>query len=83
MTRVRAAGDLVEQLVHAVGEDLHLRLLQRDADRAAGVVGGLQVEGAVPGLTDGAGDEPGRTVEEMDLTGHAIRLRGRADRRPR
>ena len=45
--RARAAGDLVEQLVHAVGEDLHLRLLQRDAHRAAAVVGGLQVEGAV------------------------------------
>ena len=81
--RVRAAGHLVEELVHAVGEDLHLRLLQRDADRAAAVVGGLQVEGAVPGLAHGAGDEPGRAFEEMDLTGHAPRLRGRADRSPR
>ena len=41
-------------------------------------VGRLQVEGAVPWLAHGAGDEPARTIEEMDLTGHAPRLRGRA-----
>ena len=29
-----------------------------------------------PGLAHGAGDEPGRAVEEMDLTGHGHSLRG-------
>src|SRR4029453_8602401 len=79
----RAAGDLVEELVHPVGEDLHLGLLQGDAHGAGGVVGLLEVEGAVAWLAHGAGDEPARTVEEMDLTGHAPRLRGRPGRSPR
>ena len=63
----------VEQLLEPLGEDLHLQLLQRDADRAPGTRG-LEVEGAVARLADGAGDEALRRVEEVELAGHALSL---------
>ena len=51
-----AGDDLVEQLLEPVGEHGDLLLLQRDGHHP-GAVGGLQVEGAVAGRADGAGDE--------------------------
>ena len=69
--RQRGAGagdDLVEQLLEPVGEHDDLLLLQRDRDDP-GAVGGLQEEGALAGLADGAGDEPARAVEEEELAG--------------
>jgi hypothetical protein len=59
----------VEQLGHATGEGRHLRLLQPDADDGA-ALSGLQVEGSCAGLAEGAGDEPVRSVEIKDATGH-------------
>ncbi len=63
------AVDLVEQCADPVGQDLDLLLLQHHADDA-GLVHGLEVERAVTGLPDGAGDEPVRTPEHVDRSGH-------------
>ncbi len=61
-----AVGDLVQQLLEPVGEHHHLLLLQCDRDRP-GLVGCLQVERAVTGRADGAGDEPAWAVEDKEL----------------
>ena len=68
----RPAYDLVEQRLDPLGEHRHLLLLQRDARRPAAAAG-LQEEGALPGLADGARHEPlGRVVLEDDAS-HASR----------
>ncbi|CDZ86838.1 hypothetical protein RHRU231_110013 [Rhodococcus ruber] len=64
-----AAVHLLEEQAHAVGEDLHLLLLERDAHHPGGVHG-LQIEHPVAGFTDGAGDEPVRGPEDMYRAGH-------------
>ena len=51
--------DLVEQLLEPVGQHRHLLLLQRDRHHPR-AVGGLQEEGALAGLADGARDEAAR-----------------------
>ncbi len=61
----RAGHDLVEQLVDALGQRLHLLLLQRDAhDPRPGAR--LEEEGPLSGRPDGARDEPLRRVESVD-----------------
>ena len=77
-----AADDLVEQRVDALGEDLHLLLLQRHRDHARAVAR-LKEELPLAGLAHGAGDEPLRLVEEEDLSCHVLTLSRALDRRPR
>ena len=52
-----AVGEDVEEGVELLGEDRDLGLLEGDADDVA-TLPGLQEEGPVAGLADGAGDEP-------------------------
>ena len=59
------AGDLLQQRADPLGEHRDLLLLQQHADRA-GLLDRLQVEGAVAGLADGAGDEALGLAEDVD-----------------
>ena len=69
-----AAGtpyDLVEQLVHPLGERRDLGLLQGHAGDP-GPGGGLQEERTAPGQPDRTGHEAVRRVVEEHLTGHVL-----------
>ena len=75
-----AAHDLVEQPLDALGEDLHLLLLQRHG-HDLGPGPGLQEEHALARLSHGAGDEPVGRVEGVQLSRHRSSLyRPRAGR---
>src|SRR5262245_44040941 len=69
------AVELHEEPAEAFGEDGDLGLLERDADNS-GAVAGLEEEGSMTGLTDRAGRESVRKVEDEEAAWHGMTLAG-------